>query len=161
MDEEEKGQEQQCDEISHEVSGESAALVASAQPPMAHIDWSWLRKIIHLQREEKHAQYQLACLSTLGGGYFLCNKHEVALGLAASLFMLGTKLHNTALIVRSLVYVGVNLKLMGHTDMAERVFQEAFLRAKGSKQLNETVLSSQQWLEDFEAGLQAKAEPEV
>ena len=158
MDEVEKVKEQKFDESSHNICPDSAALLVAGQSPVAHIDWSWVRKLIHLQHQERQAQYQLACLSTLGGGYFLCNKHEVALRLATSLFMLGTKLHNTALIVRSLVYVGVNLKLLGHTDMAERVFQEAFRRSKDSKQLTDTVLSSQQWLEDFEAGLQAKSE---
>ena len=99
---------------------------------------------------------QLACLSTLGGGYFLCNKNETALRIALDLLRLGLKMHNTSLVVRAMTYVAVNLRLMGRKDAYHRIMTLAFMKAKGSKSLTSMCQSTQLWLKDFEAGLKAK-----
>jgi hypothetical protein len=124
--------------------------------PAPHIDWSWGRRVIELQNQERQAGYQLACLSTLGGGYFLCNQHKVALVIAHNVLRLGYALNNTALTVRSLTYIAVNFKLLGQDAMASRVFATAFDKAKDSKDLTEMCQSSQFWLRDFEIGMQMR-----
>lgn len=124
----------------------------------AEIDWSWARKIVGLQSSERQAQYQLACLSTLGGGYFLCNKHETALSIASDLLRLGAQLHNNALVVRALVYIAVNLNLVGKKKWSRRIFKMAYLRAKNNKYLTDSINTSRMWLEDYAVGLQAKAD---
>jgi hypothetical protein len=94
----------------------------------------------------------------LGGGYFLCNKHEIALNIAQNLLQLGYALNNTALIVRSLTYIAVNFKLVGQDEMAVRVFAAAFDKAKDSQQLTEMVQASLLWLQDYKMGLQMRQE---
>ena len=81
---------------------------------------------MHVQRNEATAQYQLACLSTLGGGYFLCNKHKIALEISCALYLLGQRMGNRSLLVRAMIYQAVNLKLLGYIKESRKIFSNAY-----------------------------------
>jgi hypothetical protein len=54
-------------------------------------------------------QYNLACLSTLGGAYHLCNHPETALVIAIRQEMYAKKLGSTSVALRAKVFQAVNL----------------------------------------------------
>jgi hypothetical protein len=95
----------------------------------SHIDWAWVRRLGRLRALESVCQYQLACLSTLGGGYFLCNKHEIAFNISRQLYILGEYMNNNSIRVKSLIYLGMNLWMMG--GGRRRAARRAFRRARG------------------------------
>jgi hypothetical protein len=139
------------------------------------LDWSWIRKLVHIQRNEATSQYQLACLSTLGGGYFLCNKHKIALEISCALFQLGHRMGNRALMVRAMIYQAVNLKLLGYIRESKRIFSNAYKFCDDNEYLISICKSSElvsiytceiktllktlfdaQWLEDMEVAARMK-----
>ena len=113
------------------------------------LDWSWIRRVLDIQRSEASAQYQLACLSTLGGGYFLCNKHEVALQISFGLFQLGRSMNNRAIIVRALIYLAINFKLLGFPNRSRIIFNEAYEMSRANEHLT-TICKSSEMVSDVQ-----------
>jgi hypothetical protein len=102
---------------------------------------SYLRK---LEKEAIIIQYQLACLSTLGGAYHLCNKPQVALEISLRQEMIGRKLGSTLLIVRAKVFQAVNLRLLGRRRESDAVFRWCYI-----------LLDANPWLEDSKSFVDA------
>ncbi len=96
---------------------------------------SYLRK---LQNEAHIIQYQLACLSTLGGAYHLCNKPMVALAISIRQEAIGRKLGSTMLIVRAKVFQAVNLKILGRDKESNAVFEVCY-----------SILENNPWLQEL------------
>ncbi len=107
------------------------------------LDWSWIRRVLSIQRSEASAQYQLACLSTVGGGYFLCKKHEIALKISFGLLQLGQSMNNRAIVVRALIYLAINYKLLGFPNRSRRIFNEAYKLSMDNEHLTMICKSSE------------------
>jgi hypothetical protein len=68
-------------------------------------------------------QYQLACLSTLGGAYHMCNHPETAFIIAIKQEMVGRLLGSRSIIIRSKVFQAVNLSLLGYPNASKKLFK--------------------------------------
>jgi hypothetical protein len=112
------------------------------------IDRSFCGRILRLRREAMEMQYQLACLSTLGGAYHLCNKPETALALAIRQETLGRRLGSSSIVLRSKVFQAVNLSLLGHSKESRLLFKKchSVVKREGWADLERFVLASKHWL---------------
>lgn len=109
---------------------------------------SYLRK---LEKEAIIIQYQLACLSTLGGAYHLCNKPRVALAISIRQEMIGRRLGSTLLIIRAKVFQAVNLWLLGHSHESNKAFSYCYYLLDLNPWLEDSrnfVEASKLWLEN-------------
>lgn len=110
------------------------------------IDYSFFAKLKTLQKNMIATQYQLACLSTLGGAYHLCNRPKVALALAQKQELVGKKAGSVSVIVRSKVFQAVNHRLLGHKHISKLLFDECFSLANSSIELTNFIQASKDWL---------------
>ena len=131
----------------------------SVTPPMNR---SFGRRLNRLVWEASQIQYNLACLSTLGGAYHLCNHPETALLIAIRQEMFARKLGSTSVILRSKVFQAVNLGLLGRGKECVTMFRfcnEEALR-EGWTEMSGFVEASRKWLE-VELGLQNERKSEI
>lgn len=82
---------------------------------------SWRLK--SLEYKAMYIQYQLACLSTLGGAYHLINCPKAALSTALQQERVAALLGSTALLVRARVFQATNYHLLGLQKRARRAFR--------------------------------------
>ena len=82
---------------------------------------SWRLKC--LEYKAMFIQYQLACLSTLGGAYHLINCPKAALSTALQQERVAALLGSTALLVRARVFQATNYHLLGLQKRARRTFR--------------------------------------
>jgi hypothetical protein len=107
-----------------------------------------------LRRLEKDAimiQHELACLSTLGGAYHLCNKPLVALTIAKQQEVVGRRLGSTNLIVRAKVFQAVNLRILGLKVESDKLFNDCHQTLEANpwlEELRQFVHASQLWLDN-------------
>ena len=80
------------------------------------------KHFLWLEKRAIEIQYQLACLSTLGGAYHLCNNPKVALAIAFKQEKVGHALGSSAVVIRSKVFQAVNWGLLGQRRHCEAVF---------------------------------------
>jgi len=90
---------------------------------------SFSGRLQRLLRSAKHAQYLLACLSTLGGANHLCNKPRQALALAKQQESVGHKLGSTDIVLRARAFQAVNYALLGAEPLAHALFADTVQRA--------------------------------
>ena len=116
---------------------------------------SFGRRLNRLCWEAGQIQYNLACLSTLGGAYHLCNHPETALVIAIRQEMFARKLGSTSVVLRSKVFQAVNLGLLGRGKECIAMFQHCNEEAsrEGWTEMSGFVEASRKWLE-VELGLQ-------
>ena len=94
---------------------------------------SFSGRLQRLLRSAKHAQYLLACLSTLGGANHLCNKPRQALALAKQQESVGHKLGSTDIVLRARAFQAVNYALLGAEPLAHALFADTVQRAKDTQ----------------------------
>jgi len=90
-----------------------------------NMGFSWRLKC--LEYKALYAQYQLACLSTLGGAYHLINSPKAALSTALQQERVAAVLGSSALLVRARVFQATNYHLLGLPKRARRAFIECKL----------------------------------
>ena len=110
---------------------------------------SFSRRLNRLIWEAIEIQYNLACLSTLGGAYHLCNNPETALVIAIRQEMFARKLGSTSVIIRSQVFQAVNLGLLGKPKECAAMFRHCSKQAlqEGWTEMSRFVEASRKWLE--------------
>lgn len=86
-----------------------------------HIEFSCRLKT--LERKGTAIQYQLACLSTLGGAYHLSNRPETAFMIAYRQETVGRLLGSLNVVIRAKVFQAVNLSLLGQPKMSRSMFK--------------------------------------
>ena len=89
------------------------------------LDPRWTERLMRLQKEALHDQYQIACLSTLGGAYHLTNNPQKALVIAAEQLKLAKRLGSLIISIRARLYQYVNLSLLGSRDKANEILLQA------------------------------------
>lgn len=94
------------------------------------INTSFSGRLQYLQRQAKHAQYLLACLSTLGGANHLCNKPLEALALARQQEVVGHKLGSTDIVLRARAFQAVNYALLGAEGLAHSLLGDCVDKAR-------------------------------
>ena len=101
-----------------------------------------------LEKDAKHLQYLMACLSTLGGSNHLCNKPKAALLLARQQELLGYKMGSVELILRARVFQAVNYATMGYRKFAFAMLKNTKLLARQEKRQNsyDFVVNMRRWL---------------
>lgn len=110
---------------------------------------SYARRLNRLVWEAIEIQYHLACLSTLGGAYHLCNHPETALIIAIRQEMIAKKLGSTSVMLRSKVFQAVNLGLLGKRKESSAMFRYCISEAmkEGWTEMSGFVEASRKWLE--------------
>lgn len=86
------------------------------EPVQIVFNMSFSKNLRRLELRAIEIQYQLACLSTLGGAYHLCNNPTTALIIARKQEIVGRILGSSAVILRSKVFQAVNHGLLGNSD---------------------------------------------
>lgn len=92
-----------------------------------------LRFSKHLRRLERagaHMQYQIACLSTLGGAYHLCDDPKTALLLARKQEVIGHIIKSSTIVIRSRAFQAVNFGLLGNKKASKRMMRDCKQRAE-------------------------------
>jgi hypothetical protein len=109
---------------------------------------SFTRRLNSLIFEAMDIQYNLACLSTLGGAYHLCNHPETALVIAVRQEMFAKKLGSTSVILRSKVFQAVNLGLLGKEKESASMFKYCLEQSakEGWTDMSSFVEASRSWL---------------
>lgn len=92
-------------------------------PPMRFFNMGLSWRLKRLEYKAMYIQYQLACLSTLGGAYHLINCPKAALRTALQQERVATLLGSTALLVRARVFQATNYHLLGLQKRARRAFR--------------------------------------
>jgi hypothetical protein len=116
-----------------------------------HMDFSWKLKL--LERKGLAIQYQLACLSTLGGAYHLTNRPETAFMIAYRQELVGRLLGSMNVIIRAKVFQAVNLSLLGYQRKSKQVFATCKRLALDNSWAGMTpfVTASERWLRTHRA----------
>jgi hypothetical protein len=127
---------------------ESSVAIKEEQKP-EEIDLRFAQRIRRLIAEHITSQYQLACLSTLGGAYHLCNRPHVALQIALQQEEVGRRMNSFTTIIRAKVFQAVNMKLLGNSEMSNRLMNYAYklVEQSGLQNMKSFVIASHQWLE--------------
>mmetsp|Transcript_21676 Transcript_21676/g.31544 ORF Transcript_21676/g.31544 Transcript_21676/m.31544 type:complete len:160 (-) Transcript_21676:51-530(-) len=134
--------------LTHEGSEDiSSSEKSSCVSVIAQPDYSWMEKLLKLQKKALNYQYQLAYLATLGGAYHLCNHPKEALALAYRQELIGLQLGSTSIIVRAKIYQFTNLSLLGCKKKSNRVLREAKrVAAIFNIELVELCNSAEKWV---------------
>ena len=96
------------------------------------INLEFSKKIRSLEMRGMVIQYQLACLSTLGGAYHLTNRPETAFIIAHKQEMVGRLLGSLSIVIRAKVFQAVNLSLLGYPKISRKVFAACKRAAKNN-----------------------------
>lgn len=119
-----------------------------------------------LEKRAQHVQYQLACLSTLGGAYHLCNDPRAALVIARRQEVVGRALGAVSIVVRSRVFQAVNFAQLGKPGRSRRAFAQCkTLALRQSCGLSSSLLAfieaSEQWVvKNVHEQIQCDEEPQ-
>eukprot|EP01038_Epipyxis_sp_PR26KG_P009758 gene9758-13127_t len=107
-------------------------------------------RLNYLEYVTSYYQYQLACLSTLGGAYHLTNKPKVALLLAKKQEITGWKLGACSIVIRSKVFQAINFGLLNKINRKNESFQQAkYLATKSNnEELLQFINTSENWLKE-------------
>lgn len=81
------------------------------------------KRIRVLEKKGLQIQYQLACLSTLGGAHHLCNHPETAFIIACRQEVIGRLLGSLSVVIRAKVFQAVNLSLLGRQKASKQLFK--------------------------------------
>lgn len=137
-----------ADDDSHENSRTIA--LEKRQVVIYHpMNKSYARRLNKLVWLAVEFQYHLACLSTLGGAYHLCNHPETALVIAIRQEMIAKKLGSTSVMLRAKVFQAVNLGLLGKMKESSAMFRYCIDQAskEGWTEMSGFVEASRKWLE--------------
>mmetsp|Transcript_35548 Transcript_35548/g.36228 ORF Transcript_35548/g.36228 Transcript_35548/m.36228 type:complete len:166 (-) Transcript_35548:229-726(-) len=88
------------------------------------IDYAWCERLFYFLNISAKAQYQLACLSTLGGAYHLTDKPMQAFLLAKKQELVASLIGARNVIVRAKIFQAVNLALLGKTNQSKKLLKE-------------------------------------
>jgi hypothetical protein len=112
------------------------------------INMSWNGKMIRVQHEALYIQYLMACLSTLGGAYHLCNRPFVAFQIACKQERIARYLGSSSQLIRARTYQAVNLALLGKQKLSRISFAEckSYARIVGNEDMYNFVIASELWL---------------
>jgi hypothetical protein len=114
------------------------------------MDLSFCFKLRKLQYQASIIQYQIACMSTLGGANHLCNRPKEALRIAIKQEKLGIMLSSTSLTLRARVFQAINYGLLGDIELSNQMFK--FLKKEAKKEgwagLISFVYASAKWLHE-------------
>ena len=124
---------------------------------------SFGRRLNRLCWEAIEIQYNLACLSTLGGAYHLCNHPKTALAIAIRQEMFARKLGSTSVILKAKVFQAVNLGLLGWGKECTAMFRYCKREAskEGWTEMSGFVKASRKWLKvELQQQLLLKTEAE-
>jgi hypothetical protein len=124
---------------------------------LSPLNRSFTRRLNSLIFEAMDIQYNLACLSTLGGAYHLCNYPKTALIISIRQEMFAKKLGSTSVMLRSKVFQAVNLGLLGKEKESASMFKYCLEKSKkeGWTDMSSFVEASRSWL-DIEQSLKKK-----
>ena len=109
-------------------------------------DMAWIGRLITIQKDALNKQYQLACLSTMGGAYHICNYPKEALVLAVQQENIGRRIGAVNIIVRAKTYQCLNLALLGQNKRAKRTLRAAKDIAQGNKTLLSYCDTIEKWM---------------
>lgn len=110
------------------------------------IDYAWSGRLFRLLRASACAQYQLACISTLGGAYHLTNRPREALYLAKRQEFVGRSIGAQNVVVRAKVYQAINLALLGRKRLSDDMFAECRRLCDGAVDLLSFCDAAENWL---------------
>lgn len=80
------------------------------EPPVStSVDYAWARRLVSIHNHAIIVQYNIACLSTMGGAYHLCNHPKSALAVARRQEAIGHHIGSSSIILRSMLHQYVNL----------------------------------------------------
>ena len=105
-----------CTENAQASAGESESLRSFVM----NLEFS--KRLRRLEYKGLAIQYQLACLSTLGGAYHLTNKPETAFMIAYRQEMVGRLMGSVSVAIRAKVFQAVNLSLLGQDRLSKCMF---------------------------------------
>jgi hypothetical protein len=117
-------EEQPPEEGSPIVWSQQSQITAIIEP-----DYSWMKKLLRLQKTALMAQYQLAFLSTLGGAYHVCSQPKVAYQLACQQELVGRQIGSTSIVIRAKLFQYANLALLHSNRKAQQALKDARLLA--------------------------------
>eukprot|EP01039_Chlorochromonas_danica_P006798 gene6798-7510_t len=83
------------------------------------------RYLQKLQRDALRTQYELACLSTLGGAYHLCKRPKEALVLSQRLEQVGHRMASLPILIRSKVFQAANWLALQNIRRSNACWKEA------------------------------------
>lgn len=122
-------------------------------PGDGHIDLSavisFSLKLGKLELLAKKYQYMLACLSTLGGAYHLCNHPNQALIFAKQQEFVGFQVGSKIVILKARTYQALNYGLLGQNHRAKKMFRDCKRRARENDLVLEVlgfIEASELWL---------------
>ena len=128
---------------------DSQAIIMRSRDIHIPMNKSFGRRLNRLIWDAIDIQYNLACLSTLGGAYHLCNHPETALIIALRQEKFAIKLGSTTVMLRSKVFQAVNLGLIGRKKECAAMFRYCKNEAskEGWTEMSGFVEASRKWLE--------------
>ena len=114
------------------LSSDYQSSSSNAECNIPSLGLAWTERLLKLLKLSIHAQYELACLSTLGGAYHLCDRPRQALQLAKRQEAVGRRYGIHSVTVRSKVFQAVNYGLLGKTKKALKLFADSRKEAENS-----------------------------
>mmetsp|Transcript_6686 Transcript_6686/g.12883 ORF Transcript_6686/g.12883 Transcript_6686/m.12883 type:complete len:190 (-) Transcript_6686:1743-2312(-) len=92
-------------------------------------DYSWMRRLVRLQKayviRVNQTQYELACLSTMGGAYSICRYPKEALQIAKRQELIGIRMGSKQVQCHAKLYQYINLIFMGRKKAGLRMLEAA------------------------------------
>jgi len=104
--------------------------------PKHNVGFAWSERILKVLKLYIHTQYELACLSTLGGAYHLCNRPQQALALAIRQERVGKTRGIPSITIRAKIFQAINHGLLGRKSKALRLFDDARRDANSISDVN-------------------------
>lgn len=137
------------DSLTYNTKSSQALILGNNGTIYVPMNRSFGRRLNRLCWEAVEIQYNLACLSTLGGAYHLCNHPETALVIAFRQEMFARKLGSTSVILRAKVFQAVNFGLLGRRKECAATFRYCTKEAskEGWTEMSGFVEASRKWLE--------------
>jgi hypothetical protein len=117
------------------------------------INFGLCGRLIRLQNFALRIQYQLACLSTLGGAYHLCNHPALSLKLARQQELVGKHVCSNSIIIRSKIFKAINHGLLGNIRKSKKIFnsvKKLLKETDSNNDLSRLVVASENWLQAHE-----------
>lgn len=115
---------------------------------------SFGRYLQKLQREAMRTQYELACLSTLGGAYHLCKRPKEALVLSQRLEQVGHRMASMPILIRAKVFQAANWFALQNIRRSNTCWKEANSMLVALREKNGAVSADMEsFVKAFEAWL--------
>lgn len=118
-------------------------------------DTVWMECLLKLQKKSIIVQHLLACFSTLGGAYHLCDHPYQAMVIARQTFFIGKYANDDSVMIRSRVFVAINAFLLGKKKQSKRIMNDCITtsRSRGWEHILSFCEASQGWLDRKEIAI--------